>query len=114
MVNRIDFVKKIILFVFCLFIFGCGSRKTTFLDIDGIGININGDFVKYVDIGGAYIEDGASYNGKIVESVTYHNHGRQVAKIDTRFPNSYLVTYRVNLNNKIISANRIVIVDDLK
>ncbi|MBR3210098.1 MAG: hypothetical protein IKF82_07555 [Bacilli bacterium] len=108
------FLRKVFLIVFCVFVIGCQNKKLDFLDIDGSGIIVHGDYVKYVNVGDVYIEDGASYNDKVVDDITYHNHGRQVAKIDTRFPNNYLVTYKVKVSGKVIKANRIVIIDNIK
>ena len=112
---------KKILFVFLIFAFclNVSAKEKEYINIDSKeGVIVIGDLIERVNLYSDYIEKGASFydeSGNDLSSsinINYFNHDRQVSKIDTRFNDNYLVTYRIKYNGKEYKASRIVIISD--
>ncbi len=112
---------KKILFVFLIIILGLNvnAKEKKYIKIkSNKGIIVIGNLIERVNLYSDYVEEGASFyddDGNDLSSsiiVNYFNHERQVSKIDTRFNDNYLVTYRIKYNGKEYKASRIVVVSD--
>lgn len=86
---------------------------------DGFTLNINGNFVTYVEVNGEYNEEGAtaSIDGQNISDdiiVSYYQNDAQVSRIDTSIPSTYIVRYEVASGGESKSVTRVVIVTDSK
>ena len=86
---------------------------------DGFTLNINGNFVTYVEVNGEYNEEGAtaSIDGQNISDdiiVSYYQNDAQVSRIDTSIPSTYIVRYEVASGRESKSVTRVVIVTDSK
>lgn len=113
-------MKKIFFIIFIVvFSFNVSAKDKNYITIDNKeGIIVIGYLIERVNLYSDYVEKGASFyneDGNDLSSlinVYYFNHGRQVSKIDTRFNDNYLVTYRIKYNGIEYTTSRIVIVSD--
>lgn len=86
---------------------------------DGFTLNINGEFVTYVEVNEKYNEEGAiaSINGQNISDdiiVSYYQDDSQVSRIDTSIPSTYMAKYEVSSGGESKSVTRVVIVTDSK
>ena len=86
---------------------------------DGFTLNINGEFVTYVEVNGKYNEEGAiaSIDGQNISDdiiVSYYQDDSQVSRIDTSIPSTYMAKYEVSSGGESKSVTRVVIVTDSK
>ena len=86
---------------------------------DGFILNINGEFVTYVEVNEKYNEEGAiaSINGQNISDdiiVSYYQDDSQVSRIDTSIPSTYMAKYEVSSGGESKSVTRVVIVTDSK
>lgn len=115
-------MKKLLLIIFTfIFCFSVNAKENDYISIDSKdGIIIIGNLIQRINLYDDYVEEGASFyteNGDDLSSsidVSYFNHDRQVSKIDTRFNDNYLVTYRLKYKEKEYKASRIVIISDIE
>lgn len=87
------------------------------VEVTDFTLNINGDYLTYVEINDEYIEEGAvALNGEEDISddiiISYYDNGSQVSSIDTRSIGSYTVKYEVSNKEEVKTALRTVIVTD--
>ena len=76
-------------------------QNTNVLD-DGFDLNINGNYLTYVEVNFEYKEE------------SYYKDGSQVSKIETDEPATYIVNYEVADGSKHKLKTRVVIVSDSK
>ena len=86
---------------------------------DGFTLNINGEFLTYVEVNGEYNEEGAtaSLDGQNISDdivVSYYQNDAQVSHIDTSTSSTYIVRYEVASGGINKAAARVVIVTDNK
>lgn len=86
---------------------------------DGVNLNVNGNYLTYVEINEKYNDagatayvDGINVSDEIITS--YYNDGRQISNIDTSTTDTYTVKYEVAANGKSKEVTRVVIVTDDK
>ena len=93
-------------------------QNTNVLD-DGFDLNINGNYLTYVEVNFEYKEEGAKafINGQNISDnivISYYKDGSQVSKIETDEPATYIVNYEVADGSKHKLKTRVVIVSDSK
>ena len=86
---------------------------------DGFNLNINGNYLTYVEVNDDYNDEGAkaSINGQDISDdviTSYYKDGRQVSAIDTRQVGTYIVRYDVRSGDKTKDVTRVVLVIDGK
>lgn len=86
---------------------------------DGFNLNINGNYLTYVEVNDDYNDEGAkaNINGQDISDeviISYYKNDTQVSNIDTRSVATYIVKYEVASNNKTKEKTRVVIVTDSK
>ena len=86
---------------------------------DGFTLNVNGEFVTYLEINEKYNEEGATafIDGQNVSDdiiISYYQNDSQVSQIDTSTSSTYIVKYEAAGGGKNKSATRVVIVTDSK
>lgn len=86
---------------------------------DGFTLNINGEFLTYVEVNGEYNEEGAtaSLDGQNISDdivVSYYQNDSQVSRIDTSRSSTYIVRYEVASGGENKSVTRVVVVTDNK
>lgn len=86
---------------------------------DGFNLNINGNYLTYVEVDFEYKEEGAKafIDGQDISDnivVSYYKDGSQVSKIETDEPSTYIVNYEVANGSKHKLKRRVVIVSDSK
>lgn len=86
---------------------------------DGFTLNINGDFVTYVEVNDEYKEEGATayIDGQNVSDeivISYYQDDSQVSQIDTNISSTYTVRYELASGGKHKWVTRVVMVTDNK
>lgn len=86
---------------------------------DGFSLNINGNYLTYVEVNGKYDDEGAkaSINGQDISDeviTSYYKNGTQVSSIDTNAATTYIVRYEIASGGKTKEKTRVVIVTDSK
>lgn len=86
---------------------------------DRFNLNINGDYVTYVEVNDKYVDEGAKAyidNRNISDNIitSYYQNGTQVSSIKTDKSSTYIVKYEVSSNGENKEKTRVVIVTDTK